>query len=300
MVIVFACIISVSLWLSGNNNDKTLAESMEETKIEKSKIEELMSQVNEELINNGYKGIGLSFSYDLHMITVQVHDKKFSNRNEKKIKTLIYNIAKEIKLDSIKIQFETIDLYSNLNGENKNSELPNEVVLNISKLLEDKGYRFSSISFDPRTANPNIEIKIEGTEDYYYNVRDEIQKLVSNATFLNKKMNIEVSVKRRSENEIKNEIRDQNWQPIFSAIREETDKKFKEYRGFAYSFHPKPLQIIIKTNLPKSKWYWNSNKKIVQIEDYVNEIIKIKMKELSVEEIPYEIIIRNRDNKKIN
>ena len=88
MVIVFACIISVSLWLSGNNNDKTLAESMEETKIEKSKIEELMSQVNEELINNGYKGISLSFSYDLHMITVQVHDKKFSNRNEKKIKTL--------------------------------------------------------------------------------------------------------------------------------------------------------------------------------------------------------------------
>lgn len=270
---------------------------MEETKIEKSKIEELMSQVNEELINNGYKGIGLSFSYDLHMITVQVHDKKFSNRNEKKIKTLIYNIAKEIKLDNIKIQFETIDPYMTVSEENKKmSELANDVGLNISKLLNDNGYKFSSIVFEPRKDKAIIEIKIEGTEDYYNSVRDEIKKLVSNSTFLNKKMNIEVSVKRRSENE----IRDEQWQPIFSAIIEETDKEFKEYRGFAYSFHPKPLQIIIKTNLPKSKWYWNSNKKIVQIEDYVNEIIKIKMKELSVEEIPYEIIIRNRDNKKIN
>lgn len=297
MVIVFACIISVSLWLSGNNNDKTLAESMEETKIEKSKIEELMSQVNEELINYRYKEIGLSFSNDLHMITVQVHDKKFSNRNEKKIKTLIHNIAKEIKLDNIKVQFETIDPYINVSEENiKNSELANDVGSNISKLLNDNGYKFSSIFFEPRKDKAIIEIKIEGTEDYYNNVRDEIKKLVSNATFLNKKINIEVSVKRRSENE----IRDEQWQPIFSAIIEETDKKFKEYRGFAYSFHPKPLQIIIKTNLPKSKWYWNSNKKIVQIEDYVNEIIKIKMKELSVEEIPYEIIIRNRDNKKIN
>lgn len=297
LVIVFACIISVSLWLSGNNNDKTLAESMEETKIEKSKIEELMSQVNEELINYRYKEIGLSFSNDLHMITVQVHDKKFSNRNEKKIKTLIHNIAKEIKLDNIKVQFETIDPYINVSEENiKNSELANDVGSNISKLLNDNGYKFSSIFFEPRKDKAIIEIKIEGTEDYYNNVRDEIKKLVSNATFLNKKINIEVSVKRRSENE----IRDEQWQPIFSAIIEETDKKFKEYRGFAYSFHPKPLQIIIKTNLPKSKWYWNSNKKIVQIEDYVNEIIKIKMKELSVEEIPYEIIIRNRDNKKIN
>lgn len=87
---------------------------------------------------------------------------------------------------------------------------------------------------------------------------------------------------------------------MFSSINEETKKEFKEYRGFAYSFHPEPLQIIIKTNLEKPKWYWNSNQKVLEITTYVDKIIELKTEELSIEEIPYEIIIRDKNDKKIN
>ncbi|TQR12963.1 hypothetical protein FG383_12850 [Psychrobacillus soli] len=149
---------------------------------------------------------------------------------------------------------------------------------------------------DPSTPNPYMEIRIDGTKEYYDDVKNDIQQLVSNVVFSNTKINFQVKITRKSEND----IRDEKWQPIFSAIREETDKKFDEYRGFAYSFHPEPLQIIIKTDLRESKWAWNSNKKAEQIVKYVDEIIELKREELSVEELPYEVIIRSKDNKQVD
>ncbi|QBP43098.1 hypothetical protein E2636_13225 [Paenisporosarcina antarctica] len=140
-----------------------------------------------------------------------------------------------------------------------------------------------------------IEIRIEGTKEYYNAVKGEISKLVADAISSKTTIYFDVKVNRKSEND----SRDEKWHPIFTSIREETDKKFEEYKGFAYSFHPEPLQIIIKTDLNKSKW-WNSNKKVNEIEKYVQEIIKLKREELVIEEIPYEIIIRGKKNKKLN
>ncbi|WP_404450686.1 hypothetical protein LG329_09980 [Virgibacillus necropolis] len=93
---------------------------------------------------------------------------------------------------------------------------------------------------------------------------------------------------------------DQKWAPIFRSIMEETSKKFDEYRGFASSFHPKPLQIIIKTDLHESKWWWNTDKKVEEIVDYVEAIIDIKREELAVEKIPLDIIVRGENNKQLN
>ena len=45
---------------------------------------------------------------------------------------------------------------------------------------------------------------------------------------------------------------------------------------------------------------WNSDKKVKEIEKYVQEIIKLKRQELLIEEIPYEIIVRGEKNKKLN
>ncbi|MGN7478612.1 hypothetical protein ACTHOQ_12220 [Solibacillus silvestris] len=106
-------------------------------------------------------------------------------------------------------------------------------------------------------------------------------------------------IRLRFEKKSESAIRDQQWQPILSAISEETNKRFEEYRGFAYSFHPEPLQIIIKTNIDSPKWFGNPDKKINQIAEYVDIIIKLKREELSIEEIPYEIIITDKNDKEV-
>ncbi|MFJ7970886.1 hypothetical protein [Psychrobacillus sp. NPDC096389] len=290
-------IILSFLFVHSQHKELTLAESMAETKKEQQKMESLLTEIQQSLEHQNYDEVGLSFSFQEHLLTVQVKDQAFLDQNEKKIKALINDIAKEKKIDSFKIQLESLETYHAISEEDKKlNDLVNEVSKIVSESLHEKGYYINAMMIDPRTPNPSIEIRIEETEEYYDKVKDDIQQLVSNAVFSKTKINFQVKITRKSEND----IRDEKWQPIFSTIREETEKKFEEYEGFAYSFHPEPLQIIIKTDLQKSKWPWNSNKKAKQIVKYVDEIIELKREELSVEVLPYKVIIRGKNNKQVN
>ncbi|WHY95431.1 hypothetical protein [Peribacillus simplex] len=138
----------------------------------------------------------------------------------------------------------------------------------------------------------SIKVGIEGTEQHYKEVKNQIEKHVHDVIYEKKHEKFEVEVKRESEDEIKG----QNWQPIFTAVMEETHKKFKETNGFAYSFHPKPLEIILKTSLSEGE---ETKEQAARIEEYARQVVEIKRKELSVEAIPYKIIIRDKDHKKL-
>ncbi|MFS0875256.1 hypothetical protein [Solibacillus isronensis] len=59
------------------------------------------------------------------------------------------------------------------------------------------------------------------------------------------------------------------------------------------------MQIIIKTNIDSPKWFGNSDKKVDQITEYIDKIIELKREELSIEEIPYEIIIWDKNDKEV-
>jgi len=124
--------------------------------------------------------------------------------------------------------------------------------------------------------------------------KDELEKRIKEAVYAKTNMNFNVTVKKRG----KYEIKALNWSPVFKAVSEETKKEFKEYRGFAYSFHPEPLQIIIKTNLETSNWFWNP--KVRRIEKYARAIIEVKRKANDLEDIPYEVVIRDKDGKRVN
>lgn len=60
-------------------------------------IEELITKSSQELNDKGYSEIGLSFSFDESILTVQVKDKKIVENNKNKIGNNIMDIAKEIK-----------------------------------------------------------------------------------------------------------------------------------------------------------------------------------------------------------
>ena len=287
---IITCMI-IFFVLLGNihENRKTLAESMAATKLENQMIEEVMTQVSQGFEKSGYGEIPFRFTSTKRLLTVQVKDKEFVNHSGKKIESLIHDIAKEIE-----VEFEVVEVELG-EEDRKSTELLREIVKTTTNLLEQEGYKFSALTINSITESPRIEIIIEGTKEYYNNVKDEVKKLTVEAISLKTSIKFEVKVNRKSESE----IRDEKWSPIFSAIREEIDKEFEEYRGFAYSFHPEPLEIIIKTDLPNSKDR-GSSKKAKEIERYVKEVIKIKREEVFVEKTPYKVIIRGQENKKLN
>ncbi|WP_019414523.1 hypothetical protein [Paenisporosarcina sp. TG20] len=290
------CLISFFVLISNlNDSEKTLAASIEDTKKEHQKIEALLTKVSQEFNEHGYGEASLSFSSEERLLRVQVKDEKFEDNHGKGMKSLIHDVSKEIRFEDVEVIFDILDIQVEVSEEEKKqTEQLNETIKITSEVLNEKNYQFSSVSINPTTSF--IEIRIEGTKEYYNAVKEEISNLVADAISSKTNMNFDVKVNRRSENE----LRDEKWHPIFTTIREETDKKFEEYKGFAYSFHPEPLQIIIKTDLNKSKWWWNSDKKVKEIENYVQEIIKLKREELLIEEIPYEIIVRGKESKKLN
>jgi transcriptional regulator NrdR family protein len=74
-----ACMITFSFFFGNfNDNDieKTLTESMEETKKEHQKIEELLTKVSQELKKRGYGEIPLRYNSEKRLLTIQGKDEK--------------------------------------------------------------------------------------------------------------------------------------------------------------------------------------------------------------------------------
>lgn len=68
--------------------------------------------------------------------------------------------------------------------------------------------------------------------------------------------------------------------------------------GFAYSFHPAPLQIIIKTSIKVSDK--DADEKVRIIEETINEFLSSEDIQSKIDGEPYEIIIRSKDQQRIN
>lgn len=277
--------------------ENSLVKSMDESKVAKKKLEQFITKSQLELKKNGYE-VGLSYS-DQKKITIQVQDKAFLEANKTDIEKIIYSTAKEIGFQDFKVDFLTFDSYPTVTKEDqKFSESMMTAYEEISSLLKKNEYDYHSISM---SISPNNDIIVEiqrtniGNQEIEEPIAQKIEELIAQKILSKSNTNLEVKFQEIS----KSTLQDQEWQPIFDAIRVETEKKFEEYKGFAYSFHPDPLQIIIKSDLDTPKWFRNSNRKANQIKKYVHKIIDLKREELSIKEIPYEVIIRDKNSKKI-
>ncbi len=301
IVLIIIFVASFILLRSNSSNgeegvENSLVKSMDESKAAKKKLEQFITKSHQELNNNGYDNVGLSYS-DQKKLTIQVQDKAFLEANKANIEKIIYSTAKEIGFQDFQVDFLTLDSYPTITEEDqKLNESMMTAYDEIRSLLNQKEYDYYSMTIN---LSPNIIVEIQGTtvgskeiEEY---LTQEIEELIAQKIPYKLDTNVEVKFQKVSEST----LLDQEWQPIFDVIRVETEKKFEEYKGFAYSFHPEPLQIIIKTDLNTPKWFRNSNKKANQIKKYVNKIIELKRKELSIKEIPYEIIVRDKNTKKI-
>ncbi|MFD2924703.1 hypothetical protein [Halobacillus naozhouensis] len=310
--IVLTCMVAVFLigsissnqMVQGEKLEENIKQSMKETKERKEKIEAFRKELHNKFKKKGFQGsistsIDDLFSSKSPSITISVKDQPYKKEHESEMKQLIKDLVTSYNFGEVAIHIRVEDRgMEELSEEDRERhQLTSDLFEIAHKILKEKGYnKVSTMSLNSRKSKQAMNIEIEGTKHYYNNVKEDIEKIVHDTIYAKKGLNYTVKVTRRSEAE----MRDMKWSPIFRAIMEEADKRFEEVTGFAYSFHPEPLQIIIKTSL-SDRWYsWGTKEQAAKIEKYVKKIIEIKREELSIKKIPYKVLIRDKKGDKLN
>lgn len=184
----------------------------------------------------------------------------------------------------------------NLSKEDKVSQERFEDIARLSmEILKQKELDAGGVSISSANAKHEVEIILPYGKQLDETKVNEAEKLIENTISQESNTKVDIKIKQK----MKNQARDESWGPVFSSIIEETSKKYKEYRGFAYSFYPEPLQIIIKTDLLKSKSR-NPDEKVTEIVEYVEALIDKKTEEIGIEKVAFQVIVRDKNNKSLN
>ncbi|WP_408011422.1 DUF4030 domain-containing protein [Pseudalkalibacillus sp. A8] len=188
----------------------------------------------------------------------------------------------------------------------------------INDELKEKGYNIGSIGirYQPKKV---IEVSIEGSDDYYKEVKDDVEKIVKGILksrgydayslnvnkFVAKK---DYVLKVANTNEFKiyttnvtgvpvNATKADKGTQIISTINEGLMSK-KEYKVTEVGYTNKPLTFIIKTSILSSDP--TAETLGTEIETMITEFVTSEEVSSILENEPYEIIVNSKDNKKIN
>ncbi|GAA0607886.1 hypothetical protein GCM10009001_26540 [Virgibacillus siamensis] len=272
-----------------------IIESMEQTENRKEDLQSFYKNVSETLAGSddyeGISGVSMStfFPTEPPTLLVRVEDKQYKNEYENEINDVIKELAETHNIDDVGVNIKVWE--PEISKKDKKQMEHSRKLLDITQnVLEQNGYSFSALGMDPR--KHSISIEMEGQGQVSDKMKAEIGKLVHHA--IDAKMNMDYTIEVSGKS--KAEIRDENWQPIFSTVMAEAHKEYNAVTGFAYSFHPKPLEIILKTSLSQGE---ADKKKAEKIATYAKQVVEVKRNKLSVDKIPYEMIIRDKDQEKL-
>jgi hypothetical protein len=270
--------------------------SMQDSKEQEKRMQAFYADVNKKVSNNLKEGVidtSLQTSYfdKTPTVALMVEDEKWKKEYENKFDDIVNTMAIKNQIGIYKIEVTVMEApkASVSEEEKKRMEYVNKVFNIINTVLTNNQYSNSQINIDPEVETATIKVEFKKTD----NVQESTGYLTEKIEGALQKENVQdltVKVKKRSESE----IRDEEWHPIFTSIMQVSSDKFSEVDGFAYSFHPAPLEIIIKTSLKKDE-----KEKAEEINRYVKQIIDVKKKEISIKDIPYKIIIRDKKHEKV-
>ena len=229
--VVLLLIITASNMLLKKNSNKsasvnteaiesTLVKSMEETKEEKKKLELFLTKSSQALNDKGYQA-NIGFSHEERNVTVQVQNNSFLEANKTNIEKIIHNTAKKIGFQNYTVDFLALDNYPALSEEDeKQRKTMMEVIGEISALLKEREYPPNSISTN---SNNEILIEMQGMKEDFGKSKEieDLEKIIDQTILSKTDLEYTVKIQKKSESA----IRDQQWQPIFSAISEETNKR---------------------------------------------------------------------------
>lgn len=246
----------------------------------------------EELEGRGYEVVGVSGNAS-HILISLNGSEQYVQGVHGKVKEIATKILKSNEYDAYTIEVERqIDVVPPTSGRDKAiKETMKGVYEQLIKLqfnVLSHGYSYPS----PNSNNVIIEIDVPNTEKRI----EEIKEII-NESFREK--NIESYSIKVNKIDLVQKEKEAKWAEIFPAIYEGLTAK-KEYKvtGFAYSFHPAPLQIIIKTSINSSDK--DAPEKVHIIEKTIKDFLNSKEIKSKIDGEPYQIIIRSKDKQKLN
>lgn len=246
------------------------------------------------LEKKGYHISGLGGNASHFSISIDGSEQYFQDVREE-VEEIAANVLKEKGYDGYKIEVNRqIDRVPDSVISERDQAIAKALEESYKHLTElqfnvlSHGYSYPSPDSDKVIINVDIPITEKRIE--------EIKKTINESL---KAKNIESYSIEINKIDLAQREKEAKWNEIFPAIIEGLTAK-KEYKvtGFAYSFHPAPLQIIIKTSINASDK--DADEKVHIIEETINEFLNSEEIQSKIGGDPYEIIIRGKDKQKIN
>ncbi|WP_102275316.1 DUF4030 domain-containing protein [Cytobacillus massiliigabonensis] len=256
--------------------------------------EPLNQTIWRELEEKGYHISGIGGNTRNMYITIDGSEQYFQDVREE-VEEIAKNILKEKEYDGYKIEVEKqVDRVPDTSISERDQAISEALEESYNDLNElhfnvlSHGYSYTAPNSDKVIVNidiPNTEKRIE-----------EIKQVVNDRL---KTKNIDSFTIKINKINLSQKEKEAKWNEIFPVIIEGLTAK-KEYKvtGFAYSFHPAPLQIIIKTSINASDK--DADERVRIIEETINEFLKSEEIQSKIGGDPYKIIIRGKDKQKIN
>jgi len=253
----------------------------------------IVEVITEELESKGYKSSGAGISYSpkkFVSLSLDMPDKEFQ-KAKPNVEKIVRRILKSRGYDAYSIRISKFKPYKDyVPSEEEKKEM---TVLNqeVTKKLNQLHYKFGHVQTDP--TEHTIFINIGTSKDYYNSIKDDVEKVALETVSANhykgykiKVTNVTVTVRKADKGS-----------QITSPLAEGLMSK-KEFKVTGVGYKSKPLTFIIQTSVrssdPKAK---EVGKKLNQmIVDFLNS------KEISaiLKNEPYVIMIKSKDDKKIN
>ncbi|MRG88342.1 DUF4030 domain-containing protein [Salinibacillus xinjiangensis] len=162
-----------------------------------------------------------------------------------------------------------------------------KVMAAIRKKLEHSDYHLSGFGID---ADKEISMEVPYNKD-----TNKLRELIQAALDEGNYHDYTINIKRIDRDEMEKREQDQRWAKariyIYEALKE---KEHLDVTGFAYSNHPLPMTIIIKTSI--HPWSFQKDEKVGEIEKLVEEFLSSKQAEPYVKDDPYKLVIRDKNH----
>ncbi|WML42051.1 DUF4030 domain-containing protein [Neobacillus sp. OS1-2] len=246
-----------------------------------------------ELERKGYKIAGLGGNGKHIFISIDGSKQYFQDVHEE-VEKIAANILKTNDYDGYKIKVERQIDQPVPSIPERDQAISEALEQSYNQLIK---LQFNVLSHGYQHLSPNsdkviIHIDIPNTEKRI----EEIKKIVNESL---KAKNIDSYDIKTNKIDLAQREKESKWNEVFDVIFEGLTAK-KEYKvtGFAYSFHPAPLQIIIKTSINTTDK--DADEKVRIIEETINEFLNSEEIQSKIGGDPYEIIIRGKDKKRIN
>ena len=253
-------------------------------------LEEIILQ---KLVDKGYKvdGVGTSYKPFKQVEVTVVGSSQYYNSVHQQIKTVVNDILQSKGYDSYSIKVVRLKNLDN-NLTEKEKETISFLNKKVSNGLIKSGYNFNSVDVAPW--EKTVYIDVEGSKDYYNDVKPKIEKDIKKVLAKNNYSNYEVKVSRIS---LQIKKVDSAESKVVNVIGEGLMSKEK-YKVKSITYKEKPLTFIIDTTIQSS----DKDSKALgnDIENEVEQLMKSKDVVTRLGDKSFKLVIYSADHKKIN